>query len=89
MLYIVFVQAYDREAKKLVVVPKIDCDFAYRTSRFKTTDKGRFFITSVTLALTKNLPMPPYYASLEKYLKEHNIKHPHFPSNPRSSYRDP
>ena len=72
----VCVQAYDRVEKKIVVVPKVDCDFAYRTSRFKTTDKGRFFITSVTLALTKNQPMPPYYKSLEQYLREHEIKHP-------------
>lgn len=73
---LVCVQAYDKLEKKLVVIPKIDCGFAYRTSRFKTTDKGRFFITSVTYALTKNDPMPPFYASLEKYLNERGIKRP-------------
>lgn len=73
---LVCVQAYDRIQKKIVVIPKIDCAFAYRTSRFKTTDKGRFFITSVTLALTKNPPLPPFYASVEKYMTENNIKRP-------------
>lgn len=73
---LVCVQAYDRQAKKVVVIPKIDCGFGYRTSRFKTTDKGRFFITSITYALTKNPPMPPFYASLQSYLREHNIKQP-------------
>lgn len=73
---LVCVQAYDKVDKKIVVIPKIDCGFAYRTSRFKTTDKGRFFITSVTYALTKNDPMPPFYASLEKYLKERKITRP-------------
>lgn len=73
---LVCVQAYDRQEKKIVVIPKVDCGFAYRTSRFKLADKGRFFITSVTLALTKNPPMPPYYASLESYLTEKQISHP-------------
>lgn len=73
---LVCVQAYDKVDKKIVVIPKIDCGFAYRTSRFKTTDKGRFFITSVTYALTKNDPLPPFYASLEKYLKERDITRP-------------
>jgi UDP-N-acetylmuramate dehydrogenase len=76
---LVTVQAYDKVDKKMLVIPKSDCEFAYRTSRFKTTDKGRFFITSVTLALTKNPPMPPYYASVEKYLKDHAISHPTAP----------
>lgn len=73
---LVCVQAYDRIDKKMVVIPKVECGFAYRTSRFKTTDKGRYFITSVTFALTKNLPMPPFYDSLDKYLKSHDIKRP-------------
>lgn len=73
---LVCVQAYDLEQKKVIVIPKIDCGFGYRTSRFKTTDKGRFMITSVTYALTKNQPMPPFYDSLQKYLKENNISHP-------------
>jgi UDP-N-acetylmuramate dehydrogenase len=73
---LVTVQAYDKTEKKMVVIPKSDCEFAYRTSRFKTKDKGRFFITSVTLALTKNPPMPPFYASVAEYLKEHKIQRP-------------
>ncbi|MGI9027836.1 MAG: UDP-N-acetylmuramate dehydrogenase [Candidatus Saccharimonadales bacterium] len=73
---LVCVQAYDRQEKKVVVISQSDCGFAYRTSRFKTTDKGRFFITSVTLALTKHFPMPPFYDSLEKQLLEHGIHQP-------------
>lgn len=70
---LVCVQAYDKETKQMVVLPKAECDFSYRKSRFNTTDKGRFFITSVTLALSKTNPMPPFYASLESYLKEKKI----------------
>ena len=73
---LVCVQAYDRVEKKMVVIPKIECEFGYRTSRFKTKDKGRFFITSITLTLTKLPPYPPFYASVDKYLKDHNIKKP-------------
>lgn len=70
---LVCVQAYDRAEKKMVVLPKSDCGFSYRSSRFKEKDKGRFFITSVTLSLTKHRPMPPFYAALDAYLKQHNI----------------
>jgi UDP-N-acetylmuramate dehydrogenase len=73
---LVTVHAYDRQEKKNVVIPKMDCGFAYRTSRFKTTDKGRFFITGITMALSKHPPMPPFYATVEKWLKEHDIKKP-------------
>lgn len=73
---LVTVEAYDKQEKKMVVIPKSECEFAYRTSRFKTKDKGRFLITAVTFALTKNPPMPPFYASVEKYLQEHSIKRP-------------
>lgn len=70
---LVTVQAYDREEKKMVVIPKSECDFAYRKSRFNTTDKGRFFITSITLTLSPNPPMPPFYATLQSYLTQNNI----------------
>lgn len=73
---LVCVQAYDRQAKKIIVIPKADCGFSYRTSRFKTTDKGRFFITSITYALTKNPPMRPFYDSVDRYLREQGIDHP-------------
>jgi UDP-N-acetylmuramate dehydrogenase len=54
-------------------VPRSDCGFGYRTSRFKTNDKGRFFITKITLALSSTPPLPPFYASLQNYLSQHNI----------------
>lgn len=73
---LVCVQAYDRNSKSMVVLPKMDCNFRYRDSRFKTEDKNRFFITSITLALTKNKPMPPYYASVQAWLDKNNIKQP-------------
>lgn len=70
---LVCVQAYDRQDKKMVVIPKSECGFTYRNSRFKGEDKGRFFITSITVALTKSPPTPPFYASVDNYLKNHGI----------------
>ncbi len=70
---LVCVQAYDREAKKMVVIPKSECDFSYRASRFNRKDKNRFFITSITLTLSSDSPLPPFYGALENYLKQQNI----------------
>lgn len=67
------IEAYDRTAKKLVTLRAGDCDFGYRTSRFKTTDRGRFFIISVTFMLQQVPPKPPFYGSLQSYFDEHNI----------------
>jgi UDP-N-acetylmuramate dehydrogenase len=65
--------AYDRQEKQLVTMRGSECQFGYRTSRFKTTDKGRFFITAITLQVTKQSPKQPFYKSVETYFKEHNI----------------
>lgn len=71
---LVSVEAYDRQVKQIVNIQNMDCAFGYRTSRFKTADRGRFFITGLTLHLLHQDPQPPYYAALEQYLAEHNIQ---------------
>ena len=70
---LVSVEAYDVHERKLVTIAAADCGFGYRTSRFKTTDRGRFLITSVTLHLTKTVPAPPFYQSLQQYFTDHSI----------------
>lgn len=70
---LVSVEAYDRQLKSFVNVMNADCAFGYRTSRFKTVDRGRFLISAVTLHLTKGNPEPPFYASVQNYLAEHGI----------------
>lgn len=67
------VEAYDSQAKQFVTLLAMDCNFGYRTSRFKTTDRGRFFITSITLHFTKGTMQPPFYKTLQGYLEEHHI----------------
>ena len=62
------VEAFDTHAGAFVNIPPDDCGFGYRTSRFKTTDRGRFFITGLTLHLLKGNPQPPFYKALQEYL---------------------
>jgi UDP-N-acetylmuramate dehydrogenase len=73
---LVSIEAYDGQLKQFVTIPAMDCAFGYRTSRFKTTDKGRFFITAVTLHLRRDNPQPPFYRSLQGYFDERNITNP-------------
>jgi len=70
---LVSVEAYDTTAGRLINIPNADCGFGYRTSRFKTTDRGRFYITAITLHLTITNPEPPFYGSVQKYFEDHGI----------------
>jgi len=70
---LVSVEAYDLQTKQMVAIPNEECEFGYRTSRFKTRDRGRFLITSITLRLKRDNPRPPFYAALEKYLADNGI----------------
>lgn len=67
------VAIYDTQTDVFETMLAAGCNFGYRTSRFKTTDKGRYVILSITLKLHKDTPKPPFYESLENYLKEHNV----------------
>jgi UDP-N-acetylmuramate dehydrogenase len=67
------VEAFDAQTGSFVTLPGGDCGFAYRTSRFKTTDRGRFYITSLVLHLTKGNPAPPFYSSVQAYFDEHSV----------------
>ncbi len=66
-------EAYDIMQGKLVTLPASECAFGYRTSRFKTTDRGRFLITSVTFHLARTNPAPPFYDSLRLYFADKGI----------------
>jgi UDP-N-acetylmuramate dehydrogenase len=67
------IEAYDLAEKKFLNIRGSECNFGYRTSRFKTTDHGRFLITSVTYFLQKGNPRPPFYAALQNYLTQNNV----------------
>jgi UDP-N-acetylmuramate dehydrogenase len=73
---LVSIEAYDRQQKTFVTLPSADCAFGYRTSRFKTTDRGRFLITGITLHLLHANPQPPFYGAVQAYFQQHNITNP-------------
>jgi len=66
-------EVYDKQDKKFINLNNEDCGFGYRTSRFKTTDKNRFFITAITLHLRKTHMEPPFYDALKYYLEANKI----------------
>lgn len=66
-------QAVDITTNQVVTQMASDCQFSYRTSRFKTVDHGKFIITSVTFSISKTPPTPPYYESLARYVRENNL----------------
>lgn len=72
---LVSVEAYDTRTSSFLNIPVGECGLGYRTSRFKTVDRGRFFITGLTLHLMKGNPEPPFYASLQKFLDDNQITH--------------
>jgi UDP-N-acetylmuramate dehydrogenase len=70
---LVSIEAYDLHTQQFLNIPNEECQFGYRTSRFKTTDRERFLITGVTLHLIKGDPQPPFYSALQSYLEEKKI----------------
>jgi len=67
-------ETYDTQSDTFVNLDSLDCGFSYRQSIFRGESEGRYVITSITLKLSKNLPQPPFYDSLQKYLDSKNIK---------------
>lgn len=67
------VEAFDTKEEKFVTIMASDCEFGYRTSRFKTSDKNRYLITAITIRVNKLLPKPPFYSAIEKYFEENSI----------------
>lgn len=73
---LVHLEAYDTQRHEFVTISNDECDFSYRSSRFKAKDKGRFLISAITLRLTSANPTPPFYESVQTYLDEHKITEP-------------
>lgn len=71
---LVSVEAYDSLYQRFVTITSHDCRFGYRTSRFKTTDRNRFYIIGLLFHLKKQNPKPPFYSSLQRYLDSKNIR---------------
>ena len=70
---LVSLEAYDMKADQLVSLQNADCNFSYRSSIFRTSAVGRYFITSITLRLSKNAPQPPFYKAVQDYFDANGI----------------
>lgn len=66
-------EAYDTLTGDFVTIESKDCGFSYRNSRFKSADRGRFFITTIGLRLTKSNPIPPFYPAVQSYFEQNGI----------------
>ena len=73
---LVTIEAFDTQLGDYATIPASECGFGYRQSRFNTTDRGRFYISAITMHLTKASPQPPYYAALQTYFDEYQITKP-------------
>jgi UDP-N-acetylmuramate dehydrogenase len=71
---LVSLEAYDSQSGTIVVLQNEACGFAYRQSIFRSEQKDRYVITSITLKLSKTSPSPPFYDSLQAYFDTHSIK---------------
>jgi UDP-N-acetylmuramate dehydrogenase len=53
-----------------------DCSFAYRTSKFNTSDRGRYIVLAVSYLLHRNGLPTIEYADLQKYFSEQALNEP-------------
>src|SRR6185436_2750523 len=67
---LIWVEAFDLNIRKLVRLSAADCEFGYRTSRFKTRDRDRFIITRVSYRLRVGGEPAIRYPELQRYLAE-------------------
>ena len=69
------VTAYDRTTGETAVLTRDECRFAYRMSRFKREDTGRFIVCSVTFRLRDGRPNTAY-PDIAAYLERAAIASP-------------
>jgi UDP-N-acetylmuramate dehydrogenase len=70
------VEVFDINKGSFETLPKAQCGFDYRTSIFKTTARGKYIICSVTFKLAKTTQGHAEYASLARWMDEHQINNP-------------
>lgn len=70
---LVSVEALDLNDRKLVCLSAADCEFGYRTSRFKTRDRNRFVITRVSYRLKVGGAPAIRYPELQRHLAERGL----------------
>lgn len=72
----VSLRAIDLHTGREKIFTAADCAFGYRDSVFKKKYKGRYFITGVTVKLSKRPILRLDYGDIKSKLAEQGIKHP-------------
>lgn len=68
---LISLEALDMTSNRLSVIAASECEFGYRTSRFKTRDRNCYIITSVTFRLAVNGEPAVRYEELQQRLSRH------------------
>lgn len=71
-----FVEVYDTKDSKITKLSNDDCNFSYRDSIFKSSEKGRYIICFVAFRLSKKTAGIPQYKDVINYFKQRNISTP-------------
>lgn len=67
------VRAFDLETRQFTEFQNAECGFAYRRSRFNSTDRGRFIVTRVDYRLTPGGGHTLRYAELQQAMKANRL----------------
>jgi UDP-N-acetylmuramate dehydrogenase len=70
------VEAFHLKNQETIVFANTECEFDYRSSIFKTAQKGNYFITAVSFKLNKNATINTSYGAIEAELKTMGITSP-------------
>ncbi|HSB08368.1 MAG TPA: UDP-N-acetylmuramate dehydrogenase [Blastocatellia bacterium] len=73
---LVSIEATDLTELRMIRLSSSECEFGYRTSRFKTRDRDRFVITRVSYRLTVGGAPAVRYPELQRYLTGLRINSP-------------
>lgn len=68
------VEAYEIETGKKTTFSKEECEFGYRDSVFKNKLRGQYFISAITLKLSKVPNKNVRYRALQEYLDKNKIE---------------
>lgn len=74
--FITEVEAIELKTLKTVCFSNKNCEFDYRSSIFKTKEKGNYFITAVTFTLSKKPTINTSYGAIQSELEAMRISNP-------------
>ncbi len=69
-------EAVHQETGEIRIFKKGECEFGYRTSIFKTHEKGNYVIAGVTMRLTKQHKINTSYGAIEQELEHMGVRTP-------------